>query len=716
MSTLLAPAFAAALSLVPARAAQEPAAAEETAPAGPRAFEVADYYRTAFVGAPALAPDGSRAVFAVRRHDLAAGESWSELWSLDLRAGDGANGLRQLTHGRHADAAPVFSPDGRSVVFSSDREEGVQLHVLPLDGGEARALAGFPGGLSDAVWSPDGRTLAVTAHVDPACGGDADCNERLARDRDQGGLSVHVADDLLYRHWTSWRDDRYAHVLLLDAETGEVLRDLTPGPFDSPVFSLGGGPAYVFSPDGGALCFVSNRDEDQAGSTNADLWELDLDDPDAGPRNLTASNAGWDGAPAYSPDGRSIAFLSQETPGYESDLRRVAVLDRASGEVRYLTGRTGFDQMASAVRWTPDGAALVFQADEMGRTPLFRVPAAGGRIELVLRDATIDGWELAPDGRGVVYSRRAVGAPPELWRVDGPGQEPRRLTTFNAELEAEVDVRPAEEIWVRGEGDTRIHVFLVKPHGFDPARRYPLILNVHGGPQSQWTDAYRGDWQVYPGKGYVVAFANPTGSTGYGQAFVDGIACDWGGQVYRDLMKVTDALEQLPYVDSGRMGSMGWSYGGYMMMWFQGHTERFRCQAAMMGLFDLPSFYGATEELWFPEKDLCGTPWTSEDYRRWSPSEHVEAFGTPALVVTGERDYRVPYTQSLQYFTALRRRGVPARLVVFPGAGHWPGWQEMAFYYNVHLDWFHRWLGGQPAPWDVGEHARNRAFGSRAGG
>ena len=253
-----------------------------------------------------------------------------------------------------------------------------------------------------------------------------------------------------------------------------------------------------------------------------------------------------------------------------------------------------------------------------------------------------------------------------------------------------------------------MQVFLVKPHDFDPAKKYPLILNVHGGPQSQWADAYRGDWQVYPGKGYIVAFPNPTGSTGHGQDFLDAISCDWGGRVFQDLTKVADALDQLPYVDTEREGAMGWSYGGYMMMWFEGHTKRFAAIASMMGVYDLRSMWGGTEELWFPEHDLCGVPWNSPEYERWTPSASMGEFSTPTLVITGEHDFRVPYTQSLQFFTALQRKRVPSRLVVFPKSGHWPGWKEMAFYYNAHLDWFHRWLGGEPAPWDVLGMARNQ--------
>jgi dipeptidyl aminopeptidase/acylaminoacyl peptidase len=331
-------------------------------------------------------------------------------------------------------------------------------------------------------------------------------------------------------------------------------------------------------------------------------------------------------------------------------------------------------------------------------------------VREIFRHSTLDAWQLTPDGQGVVYISRAIDSPTELYHRSLGDDSPRPLTRFNETLLREVDVRSPEELWLDGDQGKKVHVFLVKPHDFDPAKKYPLILNVHGGPQGMWADSYRGDWQVYPGKGYVLAFANPTGSTGYGQALTDRIACDWGGEVYRDLMKITDQLEALPYVDGDRMGAMGWSFGGYMMMWFEGHTERFKALAAMMGLYDLPSFYGATEELWFPDKDLCGQPWNSEHYRRWSPSESVANFKTPALVITGEKDYRVPYTQSLQFFTALQLQGVDSRLVVFPGAGHWPGWYEMAFYYLAHVDWFHRYLGGGEPPWDVEAFLRNAVF------
>jgi dipeptidyl aminopeptidase/acylaminoacyl peptidase len=666
-----------------------------------RAFAVADLYRLKGVEEPALSPDGRTIVYKVTTSDLEEMKRSSQLWRMDA---DGAH-ARPLTHTDKVDSAPRFSPDGRTLVFLSTRNGSPQAFFLPMEGGgEARQKTDFPGGVGGPILSRDGRWLAFTADVYPECGADAECNKKVDESREKSKLKAQIADRLLYRHWNDWKGGKRTHVFVLDVtrEKGEI-RDLTPGDFDSPVFALGGPPAYAFSPDSKELAFVSNRETDEASTTNADLWTVALDSSAEAlesPRRLTASNPAWDGSPAYSPDGRYLAYRTQKVPGWEADRFRIAVLDRAAGTSRILT--EGFDNTVNDLAWAPDSRRIFFTADVKGRTPLHELDLATGRVRVITAVGLLDAFEVSPDASFAVVVRRRVGSPQELYRIslrENAPEPERRLSTHNAEIEAEVNIRPAEEITVPGAGGTPVQVFLVKPHGFDPAKKYPLILNVHGGPQSQWADAFRGDWQVYPD--YVVAFPNPHGSTGFGEAYTAAISGDWSGKVIEDIEKVTDALAALPYVDKDRMGMMGWSWGGYAVMWMQGHTDRFKAMASMMGVYDLRSMFSSTEELWFPAWDLKGAPWENRKYyEQASPSEYVTSFKTPCLVITGQKDFRVPYTQSLMFFTDLQKRGVPSRLIVLENAGHWPAWYEMALYYTAHLDWFHRYLGGPAAPWD----------------
>jgi dipeptidyl aminopeptidase/acylaminoacyl peptidase len=680
------------MSAFPARAAESG-----------RAFTLEDFYRVKSVGEPAISPDGKTVVYVVATNDWATKKKTSALWRVDA---DGRN-ARALTAGDARDEHPVFAPDGKTLAFVSTRAGDPQLFFLPLGGGEAEQKTRFPGGVGDPAFSRDGRYVVFSADVVPACGADAACNKKASEARDANRIKAHLADSLLYRHWTEWKEGKRTHVLLLDLaepDAAKALRDLTPGDFDSPVFSVGGGRDFDLSPDGSELAFSSNRDPDPAFSTNADVWTVAVRGDAAAlasPRNLTAANKGFDGSPRYSPDGRFLAFRRQLTPRFEADRSRIVLRDRATGAERDLTA--DFDYDVRDLAFSSDSTRLFFTADVKGRTPLHEIVLSTGALRAVSSVGTLDAWAVAPDSSFAVAARRRIGSPLDLWRlaVSGGGNATEtRLTTHNEAFEKEVDVRPAEEISVPGADGRPVHVWIVKPHGFDPAKKYPLILNIHGGPQQQWADSFRGDWQVYPGAGYVVAFPNPHGSTGFGQAYTAAISGDWNGKVMTDLEKVADALEKLPYVDKERTGAMGWSWGGYAVMWLEGHTTRFKALASMMGVYDLRAMYSSTEEVWFPHWDLKGAPWENAAlYRAQSPSEFVKAFKTPCLVVTGEKDYRVPYTQSLEFFTDLQARGVPSRLLVFEKAGHWPSAFEMGLYYAAHLDWFHRWLGGPPSPW-----------------
>ncbi|MCA9718890.1 MAG: S9 family peptidase [Myxococcales bacterium] len=692
--------------------------ARERAPDDPgdaakRRFSIETLYQLKSIGAPEWSPDGARALFTVTRHELARGTSNSDIYML-LRGGDEGPKVRQLTRHDGADGHPRWAPDGRSFLFTSDRSGKTQIWRMSLDGGEPEQLSDIPTGVADPEWAGSGRVV-FTARVFPEYGADFGKTADALKDRESSPTQAHVMDDLLGRHWNFYKDGRRRHIFALELASGATW-DLTPGDFDSPAFDTGGG-GFAISPDGLELCYASNREPGsaRAWTTNKDLFvtAIERDADHAAPINLTGVNRAYDGDPAYSPDGRYIAFRRQEVPGYESDRFRLAVYDRAGGVVKVLT--EGFDNWVLEARWAPDSASLVFKAAERGRTPLFRVALESGEARRLALPSARD-YDVAADGT-LGFSFTRVGEPVELFIAEPDGGDVRRVTGLNQTIANTVDIRPAEELWIEGAGGRTIHTFVVKPHGYKPGQRYPLILNVHGGPQSHWHDALRGDWQVYPGSGYVVAFANPHGSIGYGQEFTDGIKQDWGGKVYEDLMAVTEHLSAQPYVDPARVGAMGWSYGGYMMNWMLGHTERFKAIASMMGIYDLRSFYGATEELWFAEADFGGPPWEgSEAYASWSPSARASEFKTPTLVITGERDYRVPYTQSLQLFTALRRQGVPARLIVFPDDGHWPSnVKSMPLYYAAHLDWFHRYLGGEPSLYAIEDILRGRAF-KKSGG
>ena len=679
-----------------------------------RAFTVEDLYRVKNLSDVHVSPDGKSIIFVVTTSDLARAKRNSHVWTMDI---NGQN-VRQLTTSEKSESSPSFSPDGKQILFVSSKDGSANLYLMPFNiasGGEWRRLTNISTGVSDPLWSSDGKWIAFSSDVYPECNGDDACNKRIAERWESGPLKAHMTDELLYRHWTAWKDGTRTHTFVANAATGEI-RDVTPGNYDAPTFQLGGQLQYDFSPDSKELVYVSNHDAVPASSTNNDLWIISLDDKDAKAHNITAANPAYDGSPKYSPEGKYIAYRLQKQPGYESDLFRLTLYERATGKTTILT--ESFRNWVDEFKWSNDARTIYFLGPVEGQNPLFRLDINSKTITQLLADKTIDTSEFDPAEKHLIYIKRSVGEPQEIYGaeiVNGKASTPVKLSHFNDALMNEVDIRPAETMWVTGSGGERVQVFIVKPHNFDPSRKYPLILNVHGGPQSNWADAFRGDWQVYPGAGYIVAFPNPHGSTGFGQDFTAEISGDWGGRVFEDLMKVTDTLEKLPYVDRARMGAMGWSYGGYMMMWFEGHTDRFKAIAAMMGIYDLRSFQGATEEQWFPEWDLKGEPWNSENYEKWSPSNFVKNFKTPTLVISGERDYRVPYTQSLHFFTDLQKMKVPSRIIIYSNAGHWPSWYEMALYYTAHLEWFNKYLGGDPPPWTTEQFLHNAVFDRTAG-
>ena len=678
-----------------------------------RAFTIEDVYRVKYVSSPTVSRDGVLA-YGVTRQNLRAQKTYSNIVVKVPEAGAivgwSKGETKQITTDDKS-FSPFWSQDGKTLYHLSSADGTTQ--VYRYEHGKSVKVTDYALGIQGPVLSPDGNLIAFAAEVFPEIGGaDGKANKEAMAKKARNPIQAHVADELLFRHWTDYTDGKYWHIIVYDM-TKKTYTDVTPGKFHSPTFSPAGPSGYAFSPDSKEICYLSNHDEHPEASTNCDLWIVPVTGGKA--RNITAENKAWDGSPQYSPDGRYIAYRFQRTPSYESDRFILGLYDRKTGEKRVLTEQ--FDNWVDDYKWADDSKSIYFLGQERGYEPLYRVSLRNNKITKMIGNRALSSFDV--DGRGnFYYTYSTTGRPGELYMASptrpnisskltsrsgmGSGLFETVITHLNDSLVDAVDFRPSEQMWVKGAGGDSVHVFVVKPHGFDASGKYPLVINVHGGPQMQWMDSYRADWQVYPGAGYVVAYPNPHGSTGYGQQFCRDISGSWGGKPYEDVMAVTDALAQLEYVDSTRMGAMGWSYGGYFMNWLQGQTGRFKCLASMMGLFDLEAMWGTTEELWFPNFDLQGQPWNSPLYKKWSPSEYLRNFSTPTLIITGERDYRVSYNQSLQYFTTLQTLGIPSRLIIFDNDGHWPSsLKSMPLYYNAHLEWFEKYLGGGGAPWDT---------------
>ncbi|MBI4409646.1 MAG: S9 family peptidase [Gemmatimonadetes bacterium] len=657
-----------------------------------RPMTARDLWSLGRVAAPTLSPDGSRVAYTVTRYDLETGKSQSDIWVVPTAGGEAV----ALTASAGSNSAPAWSPDGRWLAFVSARDgSGPQIYLLPLAGGEARALTKLADGVSGPlVWSADGKKILFTSTVWPERDAQAQRLKRLG----EGKSSGRVYDELMVRHWDEWEDGKRSHVFLLDVASRET-RDLTPGPYDTPPIGLGSFQDYDLSPEGEELAFVRNTDVPTAVGTGNDIWLISVDGSE---RRLLTQNDGNDVAPAYSPDGRYLAYLSMERAGFEADRSRLMVYDRRTGQHREVP--RGLDRSVEAFVWSADSKNLYFLAQDELYHSVYRVPVSGGPAAHLTRGTYDGAVDMSADGRTLVVARQSVQMPAELFALDGSGKVLRQLTRTNDALLVELALQPAEPFWFEGAGGTRVQAFLVKPPNFDASRKYPAVFLIHGGPQSVWADSWHYRWNanLFAAPGYVAVLVNPRGSTGYGQLLTDEISGDWGGKVYEDLMEGLDhALATYPFLDANRVAAAGASYGGYMINWIEGHTDRFKALVNHDGVYDTRSMYGATEELWFVEWEFKGMPWTNPElYEQWNPARHVENFRTPMLVVHGGLDYRVPLEQGLAAFTALRRKGVPARLLYFPDEGHWVLKPHNAF---VWWDTVHEWLGQYLKPTVSGE-------------
>jgi dipeptidyl aminopeptidase/acylaminoacyl peptidase len=637
---------------------------------------------------PQISPDGRWVAFSVQTVDLGANKKPTQIWIVPLDGG----APRQITQDGDDNERPRWAPDSKQIAYVSNRGGSSQIWLMDPDGSNSTAVTNFAAEADGVLFSPDGKNLVFTSQVYPECGADDACNKKNIDDDAAAKVKARIYTELLYRHWTQWQSRRRSH-LLVTPITGGAVKDLTPGTRDVPPFSLGGPDDYAISPDGLEVCYSMNADPVPAISTNADLFTVSISGGQA--RKIT-STPGADSSPQYSPDGKYLAWRAQRRAGYESDRWRLMTMDRATGRVTGLT--ENLDRWVNSFTWAPDSNALFFTTADRGRQAIQLIPVGGGEIRVVASgDGELDDMQLTHNSRTMVYTEQTGVSPTEIYRAASSGGAPVALTHLNDQTLAGYQMTPLEEFWVDTADGARVQSFMVKPYGFTPARKYPVLMMIHGGPQGNWGHSWSYRWnpQVFAAAGYLVVMPNPRGSTGYGQKFIDEINGDWGGKAFDDIMAATDhVVAGIPYADGSRMAAAGGSYGGYMIDWILGHTQRFKVLVSHAGVYDLASEFGATEELWFPLWEMGGTPWDKpEMYREWSPSSYVKDFHTPTLVVAGELDFRVPYTQSLQLFTALQMQKVPSKLMVYPDEGHWvlkP--QNSLLWYKTVVDWIDSWL------------------------
>jgi dipeptidyl aminopeptidase/acylaminoacyl peptidase len=656
-----------------------------------RRFTIDDLLKVRRVGDPQVSPKGDLVAFTITDVDKAANKSTTQIYLVPVAGGE----VRQLTNDEHSSASPRWSPDGDKLAFVSARDGDDEIWTIDVSSGALKKITTISTGAGDPVWSPDGAWLAFVSDIYPECKDDA-CNRRMSEQHAQSKLKVHVADRLLFRHWKAWKDGTRTHVFVVSSAGGEA-KDMTPGDYDAPPFSLGGPTDYAFSPDSKELAFTSNHDKVEATSTNADVWIVPVRGGAA--RNITVNNHGYDGSPQYSPDGRYLAYRSQITPGYESDRFRLMLYDRRTNQARSLS--ESLDSWVDEFTFSPDSKTIYLTAEERGRGTVYTVSVSGGPVnKLIGGEGFNSDIHVTRDGRTIVFARSSSAKPGEIYRanIDGSGVTP--LTTTNDALLAPFKLNAAEEVtWTGGMG-AKVAGWIVKPANFNPRKKYPLVVLIHGGPQGAWLDnwGYRWNPQMYAGDGYVAFMPNPRGSTGYGQRFVAEISGDWGGKVFTDISNGVALMANQPYIDKNRIGAAGASYGGYMINWIEGHNDdpRFHYKVLVShdGVYNLTAMYGATEELWFPEWEFKGTPWTNKAmYERWSPHNFVPNFKTPILVVTNDLDFRVPVTEGLQMFTAAQRMGVESKLMDFSDEGHWVTKPANSVFWHITvLDWLDKHL------------------------
>ncbi len=646
-----------------------------------RAITFKDFFSMKRIGSVAASPNGRYVAFDLTVPNIEQNNFKTNIWLLNVKT----NNLRQLTNASASSGGAVWTPDGKMIYFNRSG----QIWKIHIDGGEAQQVTDFAAGAWSVRFNKKGDQMLFGSDVYPDCQ-TAECNQQKLEEAKNSRVKARVIDHLLFRHWNRWLEGKRSHVFLAHAD-GSNIKDVTPGDYDTPPLDLGSAHDYTFSPDGKEICFVRNTDPIVAASTNNDLF---IENLATGKIQRLTENKANDNNPNYSPDGRYIAFASMQRPGFEADRQRLMLYDRQKKSYTDLT--KGFDLSVSSILWHPNGKEIFFTVEENGSHSIYKVTIRNAKITPVLKGHYVSSVQFLSN-KELVFKEQSESMPYEIFKFNLKNKKRTQLTHINSALLAQLQLSKLQPFAFTGAKGETVHGFIMTPPFFDKTKKYPAIELIHGGPQGAWGNDfhYRWNYQMFAAPGYVVFMINFHGSRGYGQNFTDAVSKDWGGAPYQDIVKGTKyVFAHYSFVDTARVGAAGASYGGFMINWIEGHDNPFKCLVSHDGVYDQISMYGATEELWFPEWEFNGTPWQKGSlYEKWSPSRLAANFKTPMLIVHGERDYRVPYTQGLQIFTALQRQGIKSKLLFFPDEDHFVRKPQNArlWWQTVH-GWFAEFL------------------------
>lgn len=612
-----------------------------------------------------LSSDGRYLVYGQKNGGLAPADSTADLYLMDLSDG---NKVKRLTESDSREHSVKFSSDDSSLYFLTDRSGTTQLWRLPLGGGEAQQVTDLPLDVQGYLVSSDNKKLVLTLDVKPGCG-DIACTVTAQKLKAEKKDSAMVYDQLMVRHWDTFEDEFKQHFFVADLTDKKVTdaRDLMPE-WNTDV---AGAAEAAFTPDGNNLVFSAKIPaKDQAWHTNFDIFQVAL----AGGEkiNLTKDNPAWDAKPSFSKDGRYMAYLAMKKPGFEADRFGLMLLDLVTGERKELA--QDWDRSVDEYLFGPDNRTLYVTAQDVGQKSIFAINSAFGDVSKVYGDGSAGSLNVAA-GK-VIFVNHSLNSPMDIYQVKGESGQAEALTRINAENLKDIQFGEFAQFSFAGANEETVHGYWMKPWNYQEGKKYPIAFIVHGGPQSSFGNMFNYRWnaQLWAAQGYGVVMIDFHGSTGYGQAFTDSISRDWGGKPLEDLKKgLAYITEKESWLDGSNACALGASYGGYMMNWIAGNWPTgFKCLVNHAGLFDMPSFYGSTEELWFPEYDMGGPVWNKDgDYHKFNPAALVDNWKTPMLVIHGLKDYRVPYAQGLAAFTTLQRKGIDSKLVIFPDENHW---------------------------------------------